>query len=354
MRTKALLNDLQNEGIDAYWCVNATNRRYLSGFTGSAGALLIHPDQKLLFIDSRYTLQAKQQAPGFTVVECGPGALETRIAEICAGLRVGRLGFEEDDVTVSDYERMQKALGAGVALVHAGEAVRRLRAVKSPDELEKIREAARIADQVFEHIFRFIKEGMREKDVALEIEYQIKKRCDGVSFDTIAASGPNSALPHAQPGERRLKKGDALVMDFGAVHQGYCSDFSRTIFIGPIDKAMQTVYNTVWKAQEAALNGIRAGMPCRDADALARGVIKAAGYGEAFGHGLGHGVGMDIHEAPRVSCASDETLTEGMVVTVEPGIYVPGLGGVRIEDLVVVQKDGVQILTAATKACLQI
>lgn len=349
MRYGALTEALEKRGLDACWFTDPSNRRYLSGFTGSAGALLIHPSSRKLFTDSRYTAQAKNEAQGFEIVECAGGETASKVAVACRDLGVRRLGFEEDRVPVSEHRRMQELLGPDVELVWAGDILSSMRSVKTPDEIERLREASAAADEAFYQICGVVEPGMREQDVALEIDCLLRKKCGATAFDTIAASGPNSALPHAKPGGRRLQAGDALVLDFGAACGGYCSDFTRTIFIGAIDKALRSVYNVVRNAQEAALSGIRAGMACRDADALARNVVIEAGYGGCFGHGLGHGVGLDVHEAPRVSPAADGVLEEGMVITVEPGVYIEGTGGVRIEDLCVVREDRLEILTRATR-----
>ncbi|MFZ5975128.1 MAG: M24 family metallopeptidase [Bacillota bacterium] len=354
MRIQAVMEALEKENLDAFWCNGATNRRYLSGFTGSSAVLLIHASGCKLFTDFRYTQQAMQQAQGFEVVECAAGEIYARLAEACMDASVRRLGFEEDDVPVSVYLQMRERFGEKIELVYAGRIPKTLRAIKTDEEIEKIKEAARITDEVFAHICGFIKEGMRERDIALEIDCQIKKRCGATSFATIAASGPNSALPHAQPGERCLKQGDALILDFGAVYMGYCSDFTRTLFVGTIDKELHNVYNVVRNAQALALEGIRAGMECSGADALARDVIVQAGYGARFGHSLGHGVGMDVHEDPRLSGTASGALLPDMVITVEPGIYIPELGGVRIEDLCVVRENGVENLVHATKEIIQV
>ena len=349
MRERPLTEALHRRGLDAFWCTDPANRRYLSGFTGSAGALLIHASGQWLFTDSRYTAQAKQEAAGFDVVECAGGEAAARLAAACRDAGVRRLGFEEDVVPVVEYSRMRELLGGDIELIWAGDILQAMRSVKTQGEIERIREAAAAADSVFEQICDFVKPGLRERDVALRIDCLLREKCGATAFETIAASGPNSAMPHAKPGERKLRTGDALVLDFGAVCGGYCSDMTRTIFIGAIDNTLKTVYNVVRNAQETALAGIRADMACRDADALARSVVEAAGYGKNFGHGLGHGVGLDVHEAPRLSPASDGVLKEGMVVTVEPGVYVEGTGGVRIEDLCVVRKDGLENLTHAAK-----
>ena len=354
MKTQALREALEKENLDAFWCANATNRRYFSGFTGSSGLLLIHASGCKLFTDFRYASQATQEAQGFEIIECTAGEMHAQLAEACMDASVRRLGFEEDDVTVSVFMRMQELLKQKTVLVNAGQIPKTLRAVKTPDEIEKIKKAAYIADKVFVHICGFVKQGMRERDIALEIDFQIKKRCDAAAFETISASGPNSALPHARPGERRLRSGDALVLDFGAVCEGYCSDCTRTLFIGAIDKELNKVYNIVRNAQAQALEGIHAGMKCTDADALAREAIEKAGYGRESGHGLGHGVGMDVHEDPRLSGTASGVLLENMVITVEPGIYIRGLGGVRIEDLCVVKENGIENLFHATKEIIQV
>jgi Xaa-Pro aminopeptidase len=285
MRNRELMEALNSRGLDAFWCTDPANRRYLSGFTGSAGALLIHASGNRLFTDSRYTVQAKREAQGFDIVECAGGETAALLAAACKDARVQRLGFEEDHVPVGEHSRMRELLGGDIELIWAGDILGTMRSVKTLCEIEQIREAAAAADEAFEKICGFVKPGMRERDVALRIDCLLRERCGATAFETIAASGPNSALPHAKPGERRLLPGDALVLDFGAACGGYCSDMTRTIFISTIDNTLKTVYNVVRNAQEAALAGIRAGIKCRDADALARSVIEAGGYGQSFGHG---------------------------------------------------------------------
>ncbi|HLS88067.1 MAG TPA: Xaa-Pro peptidase family protein [Sphingobacteriaceae bacterium] len=351
-RLARLRERLGQEGLDALWVTGATNRRYLSGFTGSAGSLLITGDAALLITDGRYITQATAEAPAFTVVRHGTKMLDT-LAQQVAELGVKGLGFEAEHQTVAFFHQAKAALD-GVELVPTQGLVEGLRMVKDPEELALIRQAAQMADAAFNALLPDIRPGVSERDLALALEFDLKSRgAQDLSFPIIVVSGPRSALPHGRPTERVLQAGDLVTFDWGCVWGGYCSDVTRTVVIGEPTPRQREVYDTVLAAQLAGLAALRPGVTGREVDAAAREVIAAAGYGENFSHGLGHGLGMDVHEGPRLAAGFDQELQPGMVVTVEPGIYIPGWGGVRIEDLVVITETGYEILsTGVTKELL--
>lgn len=330
------------------------NRRYLSGFTGSAGALLISPQEARIFVDFRYIEQTKMQAPQFQLIrEDRTQALHKEFANTLAtslqelGLR--RLGFESEHLPVHQYKAWQENL-AGVDLVPTTNLVEELRAVKEPGELELIRKAVALADEAYQHLRDLVRPGLSEREASWAAEsYMRTHGAEGVAFEFLIQTGPHGALPHWTAGDELIQNGAPLIIDMGARLEGYHSDLTRTLFLGKSDSQFQKIYDIVRKAQEAALQGIHPGIKGGEADALARKVIDEAGYGEYFGHGLGHGVGLAIHEKPWVRRESQDVLRPGMAITVEPGIYIPGWGGVRIEDLVLVVDDGVEVLTQASK-----
>jgi Xaa-Pro aminopeptidase len=348
-RIEALRAGLEAAGLEAMLVASGCNRRYLSGFTGTAGALLFTPRGQYLLTDFRYMTQAPAQAVDYQVVEHAPDMMDT-VKALLAEAGVTRLGFEERHVSYADWSSWSKAL-APVELVPAGDLPEKLRAKKDEEEIAVIREAARLADAAYAHILHFVRPGVTELDLAAELESFMRKNgASGPSFDTIVASGERSAMPHGVASGRKLQSGEFVTFDFGALYQGYCSDLTRTIVVGEATDRHREIYGIVLEAQEHALANIRPGMTGREADALTRDVITRYGYGEFFGHGTGHGIGLEIHEAPRLSQRSDTVLEPGMVVTVEPGIYIPGFGGVRIEDDVVVTESGIHVLTSSPKA----
>ncbi|MFC4103846.1 M24 family metallopeptidase [Paenibacillus xanthanilyticus] len=342
---RARLSEL---GLDALLVTSAVNRRYVSGFTGSAGVLLLTGTQNYLVTDFRYRTQAPEQAPAFTVVEHGIKLLDT-VAELANAAGVKRLGFEQDHVVFSEYIGWKDGL-AGVELVPVSGVIEKLRMFKDDAELAVMREACALADATYQHILGVIKPGLRESDVALEMETFMRKGgASGPSFETIVASGERSALPHGVASNRIIGDNEFVKLDFGAYYNGYCSDLTRTVVVGKPSEKHREIYAIVLEAQMTALAGIKPGMTGREADALARDVIARYGYGDHFGHGTGHGLGMEIHESPRLSKMSDTVLEPGMTVTVEPGIYLPGFGGVRIEDDIVITAGGNERLTASPK-----
>lgn len=346
-RVDRLRKKMEQKGIEALLVTKPENRAYLSGFDGSAGVLVITSTAAWLVTDFRYVEQATQQAPHLEVVRQGP-QLSASLKELVDKGGLKTLAFEKDHLTYSLFDNLKETLG--IELLPQEGLVEGLRMVKDSGELEAIRKAAAMADRAFGRILSLLRPGISEREVALEFEYQMRKvGADGNAFDTIVASGPRSSLPHGHPTQRLLQEGDFVTLDFGAKVQGYCSDCTRTVAIGRVDAEMKAIYDLVLRAQREALAAVRPGKKGKEVDEIARNIIAAAGHGDHFGHGLGHGVGRAVHEGPRLSIAGEDGLEPGMVVTVEPGVYLPGRGGVRIEDLVVVTADGGEVLSGISK-----
>jgi len=351
-RLEKLLAGLGEKGLDGILISQPENRRYLSGFDGSAGFLIITRNRSILATDSRYTVQAKSQAPEYEIFTL-TGDIGGWFPGLAAGLNIKRLGFEGEHLTFSLYRRLCDILGkdkTGLELVPAENMVEPLRAVKEPGEIELISQAAGIADAAMAHIREGLHPGMTEREAAWEIEkFMREKGSQPLPFDIIVASGPNAALPHAQPSAMAIQKAEPIVIDIGARVGGYASDLSRTFCLGAPDDTYKKVYDTVLGAQAGAMAIIKPGMSGGEADQLARIIIEEGGYGEAFGHGLGHGVGLATHEKPRLGPNSPEELADGMVFTIEPGVYIEGWGGVRIEDLVIMEQGKVREISKAKK-----
>ena len=329
---------------------NDYNRRYVSGFTGSSGWLLISATDALLISDSRYTEQAGKQAQDFTVVPQS-GQFAPLLMDLSKQHGVGRLAFESEHVSVATHNSYHEVLDGEIDLIGSQGAVENLRVSKEPDEVAALQRAITIADNALAELLTWLHPGVTEKDVAWRLEVLMREAgAEGLSFPSIVAAGPNGAMPHHRPGNDVIPRDTFIVMDFGCIADGYCSDMTRTVALGTPSPEMRAIYGLVFEAQEKAAAHVRAGMSGVEADALAREVIVAAGHGDHFGHGLGHGVGLEIHEAPRLSpLAGDTPLPEGAVVSIEPGVYLPGVGGVRIEDLVLLRKDGADVLTGSPK-----
>jgi len=347
-RVSKLRKVLQSRGLDALLITSGINRRYLSGFTGSSGFVLVTGDDCYLLTDFRYMTQAAEQADGLTVVEHGPKFIDTVRELLPSGGNV-RIGFEQDHVTFSAYTAYAEALKPA-ELVPVSKAVEDLRMIKDAEELAVMGRAADLADDTFRHILNVLKPGMTERDVDLEMEFYMRTHgatCS--SFDTIVASGERSAMPHGVASSRVIQGNEFVTFDFGALLDGYCSDLTRTVALGTPNPKLKEIYDIVLEAQLHALAHIKPGMTGRECDALARDIITRYGYGDQFGHSTGHGLGMEVHEWPRLSKLSDDILQPGMVVTVEPGIYLPGIGGVRIEDDVVITESGISLLTHSSK-----
>jgi Xaa-Pro aminopeptidase len=342
---------LSEEGLDALVLLNAENRRYVTGFTGSAGIAVVLPERSHLIVDFRYVEQAREEAPEFSPVRVS-NLLEGLAAFLReAGAR--RVGFEAETVTVAQLRRLQE-LAADVELVPL-QGLDRMRWRKDPQEIACISRAAQIAAAAFVEILPLVRPGVVERDLALELEYRMRRLgADGAAFDAIVASGPRSALPHGRASGRAIGPSDLVTVDWGAVVQGYHSDSTRTLVVGRASGEQRQLYRLVREAQEAALAGLRPGMTGREADALARQRIAAAGYGDHFGHGLGHGVGLAVHEGPTLSPREEAVLEPEVVVTVEPGVYLPGWGGVRVEDLVVLREGGTEVFPGAPQELLEV
>lgn len=351
-RLEGLREGLARGGGGAYVSVSPADNQYLTGFLTSfveiSSAVIVTGEEALFLCDSRYTEQAREQVADFEVREI-KGDLLVRSGEALSQLGAGRAVYDPGSVTVDEMERLGEAFGG--ELGRDKTLVSSLRRLKSPEEIGLIREASALAEGVLADLVPTLEAGMEERELAARFEYEFRKRgATGASFDTIALFGARSSLPHGVPGERGLRAGDAVLLDFGCRRLGYCSDLTRTYAFGTIPDAwFEEIYGLALAAQGRALKAVGPGKSCREVDAVARETIVDGGYGDYFGHGLGHGVGVEIHEAPRLSPTSDMVLEEGMVVTVEPGIYLPGRGGVRIEDLVVVTGDGCEVLSSAPK-----
>ncbi len=347
-RLNAIRGKFDEWHVDGLLINSAMNRRWLSGFTGSAGQLLITRDKALLATDFRYWEQAAAQAPAFTLFK--HDRTEKKTAEFLTAAGVDKIGLEGDHLTLNEAARLKKV--ADISWVSLEKTVEPLRQIKTEAELDILRAAAAITDKAMAQFNEMARPGLTEKEVAWELEKAMRQMgADGMAFDVIVASGPNAALPHHRPGDRFLQAGDAIVVDMGAKLDGYHSDMTRSFYLGnEPDEQYWTVYNLVQKAQTAVLDQIKPGMNGKEVDALARDIIANAGHGEYFGHGLGHGVGLFIHEAPHLSTrAEKEIMQAGMTVTIEPGVYIPGWGGVRIEDLVVLTDKGFEYLSHCPK-----
>lgn len=343
---------MREKGLGCLVVTSPANCLYLSGFTGDNGILVITPETQTIFTDFRFIEQAAQEAPEYTVHRCSAVKLLPELGEWLNEQVDGSIGFEPEHFSVRDYQNLTAAVAAE-RLAPAGGLVEKLRAVKDQDELELIARAAAIGDRAWQGLLPSIKPGVSERDLAAELEYLLRREgADGTSFTTIVASGHRGALPHGTASAKLLNRGELVIFDFGARLNGYCADMTRTISLGPPDAKGAEIYRVAREAQEAALAAIGPGLDVREIDAVARELIARHGYGDNFGHGLGHAVGLEIHEEPRLSPTGEGRLAPGMVVTVEPGIYLPGYGGVRIEDLVVVTEDGHRNLTGSRKDLL--
>lgn len=351
---KKVQDILKQLNIDAILISNGNNMRYISGFAGATGYLYISGQRHAVVTDFRYTYQAEAEAEGYEIVTIGNNGYEEAINDLLRSDKVERLGFEAEDLLFSKYQSLSEKLQVK-ELVPIKDEITRLRRIKTPKELEFIKQAEAIGDKAFTEILSFIKPGMTELEVAARIEYLLKTNGgQGLSFNAIVASGINSSMPHAVPSSKKIENGDFLTMDFGCIYEGYCSDMTRTIVVGKASQKQREIYQTVLDAQLAALEFIRAGVKGKEVDKVARDIIYKAGYEGCFGHGLGHGVGLFIHENPRLSVAEEDILEVGMTETVEPGIYVRGFGGVRIEDLVAVTETGCDNFTFSEKKLIEL
>lgn len=340
---------LETGEVDALLLTSVYNRLYAAQYRVAEGVAVVTREGAYYFTDSRYIEAAEKNLKGFTVRMTHPGSSEIeRINEVIGEHTIKKLGFEENDMTYGDYLRYNEALHA--VLVPMQAKIDAFRATKEPWEIELMRKAQAITDQTFSELCKIIQAGMTEKELEAELLYRLYKHgAEGPSFDPIVVSGPNTSLPHGVPGERKLEFGDFITMDFGCIYGGYCSDMTRTVALGFVSEEMDKVYKTVLKAQLAGIAATKAGVAGRDIDGAARKVIADAGYGDYFGHGYGHSLGILIHEAPNANTRNDQPMPAGAVVSAEPGIYLPGKLGVRIEDVILLTEEGCKDLTKAPK-----
>ncbi|WP_025784732.1 Xaa-Pro peptidase family protein [Sporosarcina sp. D27] len=347
MKLTKLRELLVEKDLDALFVTSGYNRRYMTGFTGTAGVAIISNDDAVFITDFRYMEQAADQIKDFRIVQHEKTIIE-EVAQQVEQMKVKRLGFEKEDLTFGMYELYKSKVTA--ELIPTAGLVEKLRIIKTPEELEVLKQAAKIADDAFTHICGFIKAGMTELEVANELEFFMRKQgATSSSFDTIVASGIRGALPHGVATDKKIETGELVTLDYGALYNGYISDITRTVAVGEPSEKMREIYEITLAAQKLAVEGIKPGMTGIQADAIARDHIASKGYGEAFGHSTGHGIGLEVHEAPGLSFRSETVLEPNMTVTAEPGIYLPGIGGVRIEDDLVITENGCERLTHCTK-----
>lgn len=352
MRLDKLRQKMAEIELAGLLITQAHNRHYLSGFTGSNGVLIITPERQILATDSRYYEQVKQQCPDWELVEVGYDFIGQMLEQL-RQLELGgqRVGFEAQAISVATLHQWERAIKGQLILVHTTGLVEELRMQKESAEIVTLRQAIALADETMAYIMEWLRPGMTEAQVAWEIEsYMRTHGARALSFETIVASGPNSAKPHARFTDRVIQAGEPIVLDFGCVVADYCSDITRTVCFGqPADETYMKIWHLVRQAQEAAIAGAKANMTGEAVDKIARDIIEEAGYKDYFGHGLGHGVGLAVHEAPRFSFTYPHEIPAGATVTCEPGIYLPDWGGVRIEDIVLMQDDQAEVLTQAAK-----
>lgn len=348
-KLELLFNNLDKD-VESVLITSDVNRRYFSGMKSTAGYILAFPEKAYLLIDFRYIEKARNTVKNCEVILLYN--IKQQLAELLNKHNAKVVSIESDTVTLTNLNQFKQWL-EGFEIDTSSklsDAITKLRSVKSSEEIEKITKAQRIAEKAFDHVLNFIKPGVTEKDIALELNfYMLKNGAEALSFDTIALTGKNTSLPHGVPSDTPVKSGDFVLMDYGAVYDGYHSDMTRTICVGKPTEEMEYVYSIVLQAQEEALKNVKAGIIGKELDSFARDVILLAGYGDNFGHGVGHGVGMEIHEYPNASPAFDKPIEENTIVTIEPGIYLPDNFGVRIEDFVVVKKDSYENITKCAK-----
>jgi Xaa-Pro aminopeptidase len=347
-RLTALRERFTDRGVESFLIATREDIRYFSGFSGTSGLLLVSREDATLLTDFRYQEQSRLEVGDMPVriAERQPTEELVRMERAAFGRA---LGFDPTGVSHRFYSALRTGL-SGVSLVPVESALGELTAVKDAEEIERIARAVQIGDAVFDSVVTELVPGVSERDIVAEIDYRLMRTgAEGSSFDTIVAAGNRSSMPHARPTDAKLAEGDLVILDFGAFYEGYASDMTRTLSLGKPDAKQQAVYDIVLEAQVRAIGAATAGMRCCDLDGVARSTIAEAGYGEAFGHSLGHGVGLRIHDGPHLSRTNEAALVEGMVVTIEPGIYLSGWGGVRIEDLVVIESDGARDLTKSPK-----
>jgi len=344
-RRRAVVRELEKQSLDGLLVTSPANWYYLTGFTGESGVLVMCSDRTTLITDGRFTTQAKDEARGVRV-ELQKGALYRSVGEWVKHQGMRRVGYDPEQWTVAQWEALRKASGAKCREVEAKGIVEGLRSRKDAQELSVMRKAAILAGEVLEEVLELVRPGVRETEIGAEIEYQMRKRgATGISFETIVASGVRAALPHARPTSKRLGKNELVVLDLGAILGHYCSDITRTVYLGRAPQRIRGWYRAVLEANQAAIAAVKPGITCGEVDAAARDVLKKSGLETYFVHSTGHGVGLEVHEAPRIAKGQSIRLEAGNVITIEPGVYVEGCGGIRIEDDVAVGRQGREVLT---------
>ena len=352
-RINMLKEKLKEQNIEAFLVTKNENVRYLSQFTGTSGKLLITQNDSIFITDFRYLDQAASQTDGCVIKEISSNFFEG-FAELIKRKKIKNLSFESQDLNFKTYQKLKDKLELD-SLNPVESLVENLRMIKDQTEMQKIKKAVEIADQGFQFLLDFIEAGKTEREIALELEFFMKRNGgEANAFDFIVASGKRGAMPHGVASNKTINKGELVTIDFGTVYQGYHSDMTRTVAVGEVAPELKQIYELVLTAQKQVIADIKAGMGCIEADKIARDIIAEAGYKDNFGHGLGHGIGLEIHEAPRLSYTSEDTLEAGMVVTDEPGIYVSDLGGVRIEDDLLITEDGCEVLNSAPKELIHL
>jgi Xaa-Pro aminopeptidase len=353
-RRRLLVRELRQRHLGCLLVTHPANWYYLTGFTGESGVLCISHRGATLITDGRFTTQAKQEAPGLQI-ELQKGALYAAVGEWLKKRGVRRVGYDPEQWTVAQLKALHSSAGAKCRVSEAGGLVEAQRTRKSSQELAVMRKAAVLAGEVVESALKLIKPGVREMEISAEIEYQMKKRgASGPSFETIVASGNRAALPHARPTSKRLRKNELVVLDLGVILAHYCSDITRTVYLGRPTSRIREWYRAVQEANQTAVTTVRAGITCGEVDAAARGVLQKHGLANYFIHSTGHGVGLEVHEAPRVARGQAIRLEAGNVITIEPGVYVEGVGGIRIEDDVAVGVRGGEVLTRVTRDLIEL
>lgn len=349
-RLRRLRDLLHDRRLDGVLVSQPADVRWLTGFSGSAGLLIVEPGSATLITDFRYETQSADEVDDDISVVIATDDMLEALPDCLEGSAAVRIGFDEHDLKVADRTALDEACG-GVAWEPTGSIARGLRAEKDADEIDAIRQAAAVAEAALEQTLATVEEGATERDIAAELVYHLMRNgSESLPFEPIVAAGERSALPHARPGDRALREGDLLLLDFGAVVKGYCSDLTRSFTLGTAAPWQREIHGIVDEAVSSAVEAVAAGVPARDVDRAARTIIEGAGYGASFGHGTGHGVGLEVHELPRINARSRDLLAEGNVVTIEPGIYLPGRGGVRLEELIHAANGAPRLLTESSRA----
>ena len=352
VRITNIQKQLHNYGIDGLLITKKENRQYATNFTGSAGVVLIAAHKAIFITDFRYVDQAKTEIKAAEII-MHKGNLEEEVANQVSKLKIQKLGIEDNNMTLQQFKKLQKYIH--IEMVPVCEIIEDIRLIKDTSEIETMKIAATIADEAFHHIVTFLKPGISETDVRDELEFSMRKKgATSSSFQIIVASGVRSSLPHGVASNKIIERGDIVTLDFGALYDGYCSDITRTVAIGEPSEEFKKIYNVVREALKRGTEAIKPGETAKSIDDVTRNYITDCGYGQYFGHSTGHGLGLEIHEPLRLSQESKATLKEGMVVTVEPGIYIPNWGGCRIEDDIVITKDGYEVITKSNRELIAI